>query len=45
MSLPASCALPSPARRPVTVTLKRGRYEYYCKPHRSIGMKGFFRVS
>lgn len=29
----------------VTVTLKRGRYEYYCTPHRSIGMKGFLRVS
>jgi Copper binding proteins, plastocyanin/azurin family len=27
-----------------TVTLKRGRYEYYCSPHRSFGMKGFFRV-
>lgn len=29
----------------VTVTLKRGRYEYYCTPHRSIGMRGFIRVT
>ncbi|HEY6583487.1 MAG TPA: plastocyanin/azurin family copper-binding protein [Gaiellaceae bacterium] len=29
----------------VTVTLKKGRYEYYCTPHRSIGMKGFIRVT
>lgn len=28
----------------VTVTLKRGRYEYYCTPHRSMGMKGFITV-
>ena len=28
----------------VTVTLKRGRYEYYCTPHRSMGMKGFVTV-
>jgi hypothetical protein len=28
----------------VTVTLKRGRYEYYCRPHRSIGMRGFITV-
>jgi hypothetical protein len=31
-------------RRSITVTLRRGRYEYYCSPHRSIGMQGFFRV-
>ena len=31
-------------RRSITVTLRRGRYEYYCGPHRSIGMQGFFRV-
>jgi plastocyanin len=30
--------------RSATVTLKRGRYEYYCTPHRSIGMRGFLRV-
>lgn len=24
----------------VTVTLKAGEYEFYCTPHRSIGMKG-----
>lgn len=30
--------------RSATVTLKRGRYEYYCTPHRSLGMKGFFTV-
>jgi plastocyanin len=29
----------------VTVTLKKGRYEYYCTPHRSIGMHGFIRVT
>jgi hypothetical protein len=29
----------------VTVTLKKGRYEYYCKPHRSLGMRGFVKVS
>jgi plastocyanin len=28
----------------VTVTLKRGTYTYYCTPHRSVGMKGTFRV-
>lgn len=28
----------------VTVTLKKGRYEYYCTPHRSTGMKGFITV-
>jgi hypothetical protein len=32
-------------RRSATVTLRRGRYEYYCQPHRSIGMRGFIRVS
>ena len=31
-------------RRSITVTLRRGRYEYYCQPHRSIGMRGFIRV-
>jgi plastocyanin len=29
----------------VTVTLKKGRYEYYCKPHRKMGMKGFITVT
>ncbi|HEV2713271.1 MAG TPA: plastocyanin/azurin family copper-binding protein [Gaiellaceae bacterium] len=28
----------------VTVTLKKGRYEYYCRPHRSVGMRGFITV-
>jgi Copper binding proteins, plastocyanin/azurin family len=28
-----------------TVTLKRGTYTYFCTPHRSIGMKGTFRVT
>lgn len=28
----------------VTVTLKRGKYEYYCTPHRRFGMKGFITV-
>ena len=27
-----------------TVTLKKGKYEYYCTPHRSMGMKGFITV-
>jgi hypothetical protein len=31
-------------RRTATVTLKRGRYEYYCTPHRSMGMRGFITV-
>jgi plastocyanin len=31
-------------RRSITVTLRRGRYEYYCSPHRAIGMQGFLRV-
>ena len=31
-------------RRTATVTLKRGRYEYYCTPHRSMGMHGFITV-
>jgi len=28
----------------VTVTLKKGRYEYYCTPHRRFGMRGFITV-
>ena len=28
----------------VTVTLKKGKYEYYCTPHRRVGMKGFITV-
>jgi plastocyanin len=28
----------------VTVTLRKGRYEYYCKPHRAMGMRGFITV-
>lgn len=28
----------------VTVKLKKGKYEYYCTPHRSMGMKGFVTV-
>lgn len=28
----------------VSVKLKKGKYEYYCTPHRSMGMKGFFTV-
>jgi plastocyanin len=23
---------------------KKGRYEFYCKPHRQMGMRGFFTV-
>lgn len=28
----------------VTVTLRKGKYEYYCTPHRSLGMRGFITV-
>jgi Copper binding proteins, plastocyanin/azurin family len=28
----------------VTVTLRKGRYEYYCTPHRGVGMRAFFTV-
>jgi hypothetical protein len=28
----------------VKVTLKKGKYEYYCTPHRSLGMRGFITV-
>jgi len=28
----------------VTVTLRKGKYEYYCTPHRRFGMKGFITV-
>jgi len=28
----------------VTVTLKKGRYEYYCTPHRKLGMRAFVTV-
>jgi plastocyanin len=31
--------------RSVTVTLRRGRYEYYCTPHRRMGMRGYITVS
>ena len=30
--------------RTKTLTLRKGRYEFYCKPHRSMGMRGFFTV-
>jgi hypothetical protein len=30
--------------RSATVTLKRGRYQYYCTPHQDFGMRGFFTV-
>jgi hypothetical protein len=30
--------------RSPTITLKKGRYEYYCTPHRRMGMRGFFTV-
>jgi plastocyanin len=32
-------------KKTVTVTLKKGRYEYYCLPHRFMGMRGFVKVS
>ncbi len=28
----------------VTVTLRKGRYEYFCTPHRGVGMRAFFTV-
>ena len=31
--------------RTVTVQLRRGTYVFYCTPHRSVGMRGTFRVS
>jgi plastocyanin len=31
--------------RSATVTLRRGRYEYYCTPHRRMGMRGYITVS
>lgn len=30
--------------RTVAVTLRRGRYEYYCRPHRRLGMRGYITV-
>jgi plastocyanin len=36
--------VPFRGTRSATVTLRRGRYEYYCTPHRSMGMKGFITV-
>ena len=27
-----------------TVRLRAGRYEYYCTPHRRMGMRGYFTV-
>ena len=30
--------------RSATVTLRKGRYEYYCTPHRRMGMRGFITV-
>ena len=29
----------------VTVQLRRGTYTFYCTPHRSVGMKGTFKVA
>jgi hypothetical protein len=26
------------------IRLRKGRYEYYCTPHRGMGMRGFFTV-
>jgi plastocyanin len=31
--------------RSVTVQLRRGTYTFYCTPHRSVGMRGTFKVS
>ena len=36
--------VPFMGTKTVTVTLKKGTYTYYCTPHRSIGMKGTFKV-
>jgi len=36
--------VPFKGTKTVTVKLKKGRYEYYCTPHRSLGMKGFITV-
>lgn len=33
-------------KKTVTVTFARtGRFEFYCLPHRTMGMRGFFRVT
>src|SRR4030095_1979117 len=37
--------VPFVGMKTVTVTLKKGTYTYYCTPHRSIGMKGTFKVT
>jgi plastocyanin len=31
--------------RSATVTLRAGRYEYYCTPHRRMGMRGYITVA
>jgi plastocyanin len=31
--------------RTITVQLRRGTYTFYCTPHRSVGMRGTFRVT
>ena len=31
--------------RSATVTLRPGRYEYYCTPHRRMGMRGYLTVT
>lgn len=31
-------------RKTVTVTLRKGRYTYYCEPHELSGMRGSFTV-
>lgn len=31
-------------KKTISVKLRKGRYEYYCTPHRSFGMRGFITV-
>jgi hypothetical protein len=36
--------VPFVGKKTVKVKLTRGRWEYYCAPHESVGMRGFFTV-
>lgn len=38
-------AVPFTGTKTVTVRLRAGTYEYYCRPHEAAGMKGKFRVT
>ena len=38
-------AVPFVGTKTVTVRLRPGTYEYYCRPHEAAGMKGKFKVT